>query len=101
MSYLVRDGGEVECPNQPPEKHSGRTPFRNTAQISIHRRLLRGGRFYAPREDGMVFVANVAGDKFRVLSQNDLQEPVIGSPIPVDGRIYLRGERHLFCFGTK
>jgi len=49
----------------------------------------------------VVFVANVAGDEFRVLSQHDLQEPVIGSPIPLDGRIYLRGERHLFCFGVK
>jgi len=99
--YLVRDGGEVECL----EPATGRSVWKNA--FPKHRTnfysspVIAGGRFYAPREDGVVFVASVEGDEFRVLSQSDLQEPVIGSPIPVDGRIYVRGERHLFCFGIK
>jgi len=28
-----------------------------------------------------------------------MQEPMIGSPVPVANRIYLRGEQHLFCLG--
>jgi len=32
-----------------------------------------------------------------VLSQNDMGERMIASPVPVDGRLLLRGERHLFC----
>ncbi|MCY2964627.1 MAG: Pyrrolo-quinoline quinone, partial [Planctomycetota bacterium] len=51
---------------------------------------------YAPREDGTVFVASVADGKFSVLSENDMAEPVIGSPVPTSNGIYLRGEKHLF-----
>ena len=45
----------------------------------------------------MVFVASVADGKFELLSENDMQEPVIGSPVPVENRLLIRGEKHLFC----
>jgi outer membrane protein assembly factor BamB len=99
--YLVRDGGEVECLEPATGKTVWKGAFPKHRTNFYSSPVIAGGRFYAPREDGVVFVANVAGDEFRVLSQHDLQEPVIGSPIPLDGRIYLRGERHLFCFGVK
>jgi hypothetical protein len=47
-----------------------------------------------------VFVASLADGKFEVLSENNMQEPIIGSPVPVDGQILLRGERHLFCLAA-
>jgi outer membrane protein assembly factor BamB len=59
--------------------------------------LVAGGKLYAPREDGVVFVANVAGDKFEQLAENDMAESVIGSPIPLGDQILIRGEQHLFC----
>jgi outer membrane protein assembly factor BamB len=99
--YLVRDGGEVECVDPANGKTVWKDAFPKHRTNFYSSPVIAGGRFYAPREDGVVFVASVADDSFRVLSQTDLQEPVIGSPIPVDGRIYLRGERHLFCFGVK
>jgi outer membrane protein assembly factor BamB len=99
--YLVRDGGEVECVDPANGQTIWKDAFPKHRTNFYSSPVIAGGRFYAPREDGVVFVASVAGDQFRVLSQTDLQEPVIGSPIPVDGRIYLRGERHLFCFGVK
>ncbi len=99
--YLVRDGGEVECLEPATGKTVWKGAFPKHRTNFYSSPVIAGGRFYAPREDGVVFVANVAGDEFRVLSLHDLQEPVIGSPIPLDGRIYLRGERHLFCFGVK
>ena len=47
--------------------------------------------------DGVVFVAKVADDKFELVAENDMDEPVIGSPVPALNRIFLRGEKHLFC----
>lgn len=61
--------------------------------------LVAGGKLYAPREDGIVYVANVAGDKFEQLAENDMAESVIGSPVPAADRLLLRGEKHLFCIG--
>ena len=58
---------------------------------------IAGGNLYAAREDGTVFVATVKDDRFKLLATNDMEEPVIGSPVPVLNRILIRGEHHLFC----
>ncbi len=42
----------------------------------------------------------VANDRFELLAQNDMQQRVIGSPVPVANRIFIRGENHLFCLGS-
>jgi hypothetical protein len=59
--------------------------------------LIAGGNLYAAREDGVIFVAKVTDDKFELLAENDMDEPVIGSPVPALNRIFIRGEKHLFC----
>ena len=48
----------------------------------------------------MVFVASVANDRFELLAENDMGEPVIGSPVPAENRIFIRGEDHLFCLAS-
>ena len=62
--------------------------------------LIAGDKLYAPREDGTVLVARVADDKFELLSENDMAESVIGSPVPALNRILIRGEKHLFCVAS-
>ena len=97
--YLLRDAGEVDCldPESGKTVWTGRFP-KNRAKFYASP-IIAGDKLYAPREDGVVFVASVAGGKFELLSENDMQEPMIGSPVPVANRIYLRGEQHLFCLG--
>jgi outer membrane protein assembly factor BamB len=46
----------------------------------------------------VIFVADVEG-KFKLLGENAMGEPVIASPVPADGRLFIRGEEHLFCVG--
>lgn len=58
--------------------------------------LIAGEKLYAPREDGTVFVASIANDKFKLLSENKMAESIIASPVPVANGILLRGEQHLF-----
>jgi outer membrane protein assembly factor BamB len=95
--YLVRDRGEVECL----DPSTGETIW--SAAFPKHRAnyyaspLIAGGHLYAPREDGVVFVANVADNEFKLLAENDMDESVIGSPVPASNRIFIRGEKHLFC----
>ncbi len=56
------------------------------------------GRVYVASQKGTVVVL-AAGDAFRVLARNPIGEPVFATPAIVDGRIYLRTDRHLFVFG--
>lgn len=99
--YFVRDGGEVECldPATGQSLWSDRFPKnRNKFYASP---LIAGGKLYAPREDGVVFVADVR-DGFKLLSENDLGERTIASPVPLSGgQLLLRGEEHLWCIGSR
>ncbi len=96
---LVRDRGEVEAV----DPATGRTLWKDALPRSganyYASPLLAGDRLYAAREDGRVFVADV-GAGFRLLTENDLGERVVASPVPLPGHLLLRGEQHLFCFAA-
>jgi len=98
--YLVRDRGEVECI----DPATGRTIWSDAfpkGRASFYASpTIAGGNLYAPREDGVVFVASVTNGRFQLLAENDMDESVIASPVPVLNHIFIRGEDHLFCLGT-
>jgi len=41
------------------------------------------------------------GEKFEVVATNTVGEGVDATPAPVDGELFIRGERHLFCIARK
>ena len=98
--YLVRDGGEVEClePASGQSIWQGAFPKHRTNYYASP--VIADAKLYAPREDGVVFVASIGATGMQVLSENNMQEPIIGSPVPVSGRLLLRGEKHLFCLAV-
>lgn len=99
---LVRDGGETAGLDPATGKTVWEGAFPKHRAKYYASPLAAGDKLYAPREDGVVFVARIAGDRFEVLAENDLGESVIGSPVPVgDGRLLLRGEKHLFCLAAE
>lgn len=96
---LVRDRGEVASIDPETGKTVWEGAFPKHRSNYYASPLIAGGKLYAPREDGAVFVADVAHDKFELLSENAMGESVIGSPIPAGNSILIRGENHLFCIG--
>jgi outer membrane protein assembly factor BamB len=54
------------------------------------------GMVYMPAKEGIVRVLK-AGATFEPLAENDLGEGLVASPAPANGRIFLRGEKQLFC----
>ena len=98
--YLLRDAGEILCLNPA----TGQTLWSGTLPKNANKYyaspVLAKGRIYAAREDGVVFVLR-ADSSCELLAENDLAEPIIGSPVPVSDRLLLRGAKHLFCIGTK
>jgi hypothetical protein len=50
-------------------------------------------------EDGDTFIVK-ADPKHEILGTNSVGEPVYASPAIADGRIFIRGEKNLYCIGT-
>jgi outer membrane protein assembly factor BamB len=61
--------------------------------------ITAGGLVYLSADDGSTTVIR-PGRKLDVVSKNSLGESMYASPAVSDGRVYLRGEEHLFCIGT-
>lgn len=94
--FILRDKGQVVCLDSKTgrTKWSGRMPKHRAKYYSSP--LVAGGNMYAAREDGVVVVARL-GENFEVLSENDMGERMIASPVPIAGRLLLRGEKALYC----
>jgi outer membrane protein assembly factor BamB len=95
--YLVRDRGEVECLDPASGKTIWSDTFPSNRASHYASPLIANGNLYAPREDRVVFVAGVANDQFKLLAENNMEEPVIGSPAASSDCIFIRGEKYLFC----
>lgn len=54
------------------------------------------GRVYVTSRDGVTMVIS-AGPQFKELAINRLDDPVDASPAIIGDRIYMRGQRHLYC----
>jgi len=94
--YIVRDRGEVECIDPATGKSFWSDAFPKASSSFYSSPVVAKGKLYAAREDGVVFVANV-NEKFELLSENNMGERLIASPVPVANRLFIRGEQHLFC----
>ena len=57
---------------------------------------LAGDRLYLLGCEGTMYIVS-AGRTFEEIGRAELGEPSSCSPAFVDGRIYIRGEGHLFC----
>ena len=97
---MLRDRGEVECIDPVTGKTIWSDAFPRNRAAFYASPLIAGGKLYAAREDGVVFVASVSDDRFELIAENDMQESVIGSPVPASDRIFIRGEKHLFCLAS-
>jgi outer membrane protein assembly factor BamB len=96
---LVRDHGEVEGVDPATGKTAWKGEFPKGRANFYSSPLVAGEKLYAPREDGVVFVAKIENDGLRLLSENNLQQPIIGSPVPFANGVLIRGETNLMYFG--
>ncbi|HEY0866550.1 MAG TPA: PQQ-binding-like beta-propeller repeat protein [Fimbriimonas sp.] len=62
--------------------------------------VLIGSRLYLTTNEGVTHVCE-PGDAYREIARNVLGEPVGATPAAAGGRLYLRGDKSLFCLGEK
>src|SRR6476620_7446991 len=97
--YLTSDRGVLTCIDAKTGEvkyEGGRVPIPASFTASP---IAFAGKILLTSEDGDTFVVK-AGPKHEVLGTNSVGEPVYASPAIADGRIFIRGEKNLYCIGT-
>ena len=56
-----------------------------------------GGRVYLFSKEGACWVGTVTDQEFKIEHENSLGEGCVTSPAFQPGRLYIRGEKHMFC----
>lgn len=94
--YLMTDRGIITCLNAKTGAvvyEGGRVPIPATFTASP---VAFDNKILLTSEDGDTFIVK-AGPKHEVLGTNSLDEPIYASPAIADGKIFLRGEKNLYC----
>jgi len=97
--YLTTDRGILTCIDAKTGEvkyEGGRIPIPATFTASP---VAFEGKILMTSEDGDTFIVK-AGPKHEILGTNSVGEPVYASPAIADGRIFIRGEKNLYCIGT-
>jgi len=96
--YMVKNGGMVTCLDS------------RTGKEIYQGKLDAGGPYYASPVvgDGKIYVASArgtvtvfrSGDKLEIMARNEFKERISATPALIDGKVYLRTNKHLFAFGS-
>ncbi len=101
--YLLKDGGQqrgrLTCVEAKTGKHLWETSLPKAPQVFYSSPITAGNRLICAREDGLLFSGRIAANGLEDIQSHPLEEGVIASPICADGRLIVRGDKHLFCFG--
>ena len=97
--YLTTDRGiltAIDAKTGEVKYEGGRIPIPATFTASP---VAFEGKILMTSEDGDTFIVK-AGPKHEVIGTNSVGEPVYASPAIADGRIFIRGEKNLYCIGN-
>ena len=95
--YAVKNGGIVTCRNP----RDGQALFEERLGAPgdyYSSPVATGGLIYAASDLGVITILK-ASDKFEVAGRVELGEPIQATPAIVEGKLYVRTEKHLFAFG--
>ena len=97
--YLTTDRGiltALDAKTGEVKYEGGRIPIPATFTASP---VAYEGKILMTSEDGDTFMIK-AGPKHEILGTNSVGEAVYASPAIADGRIFIRGEKNLYCIGS-
>ena len=97
--YLLTDNGIVTCLDAATglvQYEGGRPP---ASAHFMGSPVAFGGLIAMTSEEGETFMLK-AGPKHEIVRTNTIDEPVYSSLAIANGRIYIRGEKHLFAIGS-
>lgn len=95
--YYVADKGVAGCLDLKSGKASWTQRLAGNFTSSP---LLVDGKVIGINEEGELFVFTASPKKYESVGRLKLGEGVLASPALADGKLYIRGQEHLFCIGA-
>ena len=99
--FVLSDRGQINCIQATTGKDIWVDAIPRARAKYYSSPILAGNLLYCAREDGVLTVVKVGDEGMEVLSQNDMGERLAATPVPVNGKLLVRGREHLFCIGAK
>jgi outer membrane protein assembly factor BamB len=93
--YSVHDNGRASCHVARTGEEVWQEELKGKFTASP---ILVDGKIYAVADNGSVYVF-AAATEFKLLAKNSIGEAVSSTPAVADNRLFIRGEKHLFCIG--
>ena len=92
--FTTMTNGQVHCI----EATTGKILWKESLGKQYSSAVLANGLVYMPNDEGVITVIK-PGPTFESIAKNNIGETMIASPAISNGRIYLRGAKHIFCIG--
>lgn len=92
---LLTDRGEVHCLDRSTGEELWSAPLPRARDKYYSSPVLAGNTLYCAREDGIIMAATVANGLEDIV-QNEMGESIVATPIPIRGKLLVRGPQHLF-----
>jgi outer membrane protein assembly factor BamB len=99
-AYILNDSGAITCLalETGDKVWSASLPKNRNKYYSSP--VLAGDKLYCAREDGVIFVGQISDTGFKELAENEMNEQIIGTPIPIRGGLLIRSDVNLFWIGS-
>lgn len=97
-SYLITTmtNGLVNCL----EAATGNILWKESLGKQYSSAVLANGLVYMPNDEGIITVIK-PGPTYESIAKNSIGETLFASPAISNGKIFIRGTKHLFCIGLK
>ena len=96
---LLTDKGGVHCLDKMTGNEVWTTQLPKGREKYYASPVLAGDTLYCARKDGVIMSATVREglrDELQDVTPNDMGETIVATPIPLRGKLLVRGEKHLF-----
>lgn len=94
--YLVKHAGNVTCYNA----KTGDKIYGDRVGPRVYyfaSPVAADNKIYICSSNGIIIVVQ-AGDEFKILAQNRIEERIYATPALVDGKVYLRTDKNIYAF---
>jgi outer membrane protein assembly factor BamB len=97
--YTLNNNGALTCYDAKTGERKYRETLKEGGSFTASPVAADGKLYFTSEEKGVIVVK--AGPEFEQITINPIGEICMATPAISDGRIFIRGEHHLFCFGKK
>ncbi|MDA3923882.1 MAG: PQQ-binding-like beta-propeller repeat protein [Kiritimatiellae bacterium] len=97
--YIVNFQGKVSCLDTLTGKELWSSRLPQGKGMFYSSPTLAGDKLYICREKGSIYVCQITPTGLNVINETNLDDHFVASPVLIQDKILLRGEKNLYCIG--